>query len=903
MYLPKSTYRIQVNASFKLGDVKRLIPYLHKLGISTIYSAPFFAATKGSNHGYDGTDPDMINPEIGTLDEFKEIHLILKENHMDWLQDIVPNHMAFSPENSWLMDIFEKGWHSEFYEFFDIDWNYPDPQLKGKVFAPFLAGEPDELIKKEELKLAYHDGTFFVDYFGMQYPLCWRSYYDIFSGMELSRKLLEEDYNKLVNDFKFIKENFDGEFSISNAIHQKKAFHYLYQENDSLKENVDQRLRNIQHDLDLFKSILDQQYFRLAFYMEADTKINFRRFFVVSQLICLQMEDEHVFKRYHQFIRSLLELNLVQGLRIDHIDGLAHPKEYLERLRTMTGKDTYVIVEKILESEEKMPQSWPIQGTSGYEFLAVANHLFTKPENKERFFSIYKDFTGLAPHYETLVREKKSYMLKVRMGGELENLTSLFLKSGVDESKIQDHNRIKEAIFQLLVSFPVYRTYVDGPKYVESDIKILNMAISKAIEMSPDLSQELSLIKSVIEAQGPDKEANVNFCMRLQQFTGPLAAKGVEDTTFYIYNRLISHNEVGDSPKCFGITTDAFHQRMKERLEFSPYSINTTSTHDTKRGEDARARINVLSEIPDEWQEVVTKWQGLSKKYKTKAEVEMPDANDEYFIYQSILGSFPANGMVDEDFQTRTKDFMQKALREAKVHTDFPDYNEPYEKATANFIDRILTDGSFLKAFLPFFNKVSDYAILQSLGLTLLKNTAPGIPDTYQGSELWEISYVDPDNRRFIDYDLRQTYLHEIMESQDRSILLQKLVKEKRSGQIKLFTSWVTLNDRNLNHELYEKGEYLPLKFTGKGSEKLVGFARRYESQIRLVIFPRESKGILENGDLKAKDLWNDVKLELPDNVGENLNNLFTQKTIKKIGKIINVKEILTEFPLALLSN
>ncbi|MBC7389828.1 MAG: malto-oligosyltrehalose synthase, partial [Opitutaceae bacterium] len=733
MYLPKSTYRFQVNSSFKLSDVKRLIPYLHKLGISTIYSAPFFSSTKGSNHGYDGTDPDMINPEIGTLDEFKEIHLILKENHMDWLQDIVPNHMAFSAENSWLMDIFEKGWHSEFYGFFDIDWDHPDPQLKGKVLAPFLGGEPDELIKKEELKLAYHEGAFFVDYFGMQYPLCWKSYYDIFSGMELSRKLLEEDYNKLVQEFKLIKENFDQEFSISNAIHQKEAFHYLYQENNSLKENVDQRLRNIQQDPNLFKSILDQQYFKLAFYMEADTKINFRRFFVVSQLMCLKMEDEQVFKRYHQFIRSLLELNLVQGLRIDHIDGLAHPKEYLERLRTMSGKDTYIIVEKILESEEKMPDSWPIQGTSGYEFLAVANHLFTKPESKERFLSIYKDFTGLAPDYEALVREKKSYMLKLRMGGELENLMSLFLKSGVDVGKINDHKRIKEAIFHLLVSFSVYRTYVDGPEYIDCDNKILDLAISKAIELSPDFREELNLIKSVIKAEGPDKEANVKFYMRLQQFTGPLAAKGVEDTTFYIYNRLISHNEVGDSPKGFGIFTENFHKRMQERLEFTPYSINTTSTHDTKRGEDARARINVLSEIPDEWQEAVSKWQEINKRHKAKGEIEMPDANDEYFIYQSVLGSFPTNGKVDEDFQTRTKDFMQKALREAKVHTDFPDYNEPYETATANFIDDILKDGSFLKEFLPFFNKVSDYGILQSLGLTLLKNTAPGIPDTYQG--------------------------------------------------------------------------------------------------------------------------------------------------------------------------
>ena len=901
MNYPKSTYRFQVNSTFKLSEVKRLIPYLHNLGISTIYSAPFFRSTKGSNHGYDGTDPDMINPEIGTLEELKDIHVLLKDNHMDWLQDIVPNHMAFSSENVWLMDVFEKGWHSEYYNFFDIDWNHPDPELNGKVLAPFLGGEPDELIQKEELKFVCQGGVFFIDYFGMQYPLCWKSYYDILSGINLSRKLIEDDFNPIVSEFKKIKENFDQEFSVSSALQQKDAFHYLYQENDSLKENVDERLREIQHNPELFKSILDQQYFRLSFYMAADTKINFRRFFVVSQLICLKMENEEVFKRYHHFTRSLLELNLVQGLRIDHIDGLGHPREYLERLRNLAGKDTYIVVEKILESEEKMPDSWPIEGTSGYEFLAVANHLFTRTENKERFLSIYKDFTGLSPDYDALVREKKSYMLKMRMGGELDNLVSLFKESGADISKIKDQGRLREAIFQLLVSFSVYRTYVESPNYIECDSIVLDLAINKAVELNPDYIEDLQLIRSVIKAECPDKEANVKFYMRLQQFTGPLAAKGVEDTTFYIYNRLISHNEVGDSPKGFGITTQAFHERMKERLANTPFSINTTSTHDTKRGEDARARINVLSEIPDEWSEAVFKWKEINKKHKTIGDAEMPDANDEYFIYQSILGGFPTNAKVDEDFRTRTKDFMQKALREAKVHTDFPDYNEPYETATANFIDSILNDGGFLKEFIPFFTKVSDYAILQSLGLTLLKNTSPGIPDTYQGSELWEISYVDPDNRRFIDFNLREEYLKEIIESTDRSKLIQKLIQEKRSGQIKLFTSWITLNDRNKNHELYETGEYIPLNFKGNGSEKLVGYARKSGDQSRIIIFPRESKGILESGNLKQTDLWKDVVAEVPFEVNDNIKNLFTDKTHALNGKLLNIGEILREFPVALL--
>jgi (1->4)-alpha-D-glucan 1-alpha-D-glucosylmutase len=896
MYIPASTYRVQLNSTFTFKKLKAILPYLKKLGISTIYAAPIFASKPKSIHGYDGVNPEMINREIGTLQEFIEICGLLKELKMGWLQDIVPNHMAFDSSNEWLMDIFEKGPHSDFASYFDIDWHHPDPSLKGKVLAPFLGEVLESLIQKGDLTFTYHQNGFMVECQEVRFPTSWSSYYNFLAGIQVPEEL-KETYQQLADDCLLIKDNFDNPEIVASMSHLKEVLFGLYSAHPTFKEAINQHLKKLNQDIGLSTSLLDQQFFKLTYYGASDTLINYRRFFVINQLICLRMEEKKVFDHFHFFVKTLLDMKLIDAIRVDHIDGLYDPAQYLTKLRELAGNE-YLIVEKILASEEEMPHNWPAQGASGYEFLSLANQLFTKNENKEAFRSIYKSFIDISFDYNELVREKKSYMLKKRMDGQLDNLLAFLLESKIEVSKVWHKSRLKEALFQLLISFPVYRTYINSDLFSETDKSILKGAFRNALSRNDDLKEELLLLEKVMSEENMQNEKNLHFMLRFQQFTAPLAAKGVEDTAFYVYNCLISHNEVGDSPNSFGISTKAFHQRMLERKKWLPYSMNTLSTHDTKRGEDARARIHVLSEIPEEWATRVFQWKTINQKHKTKKEKEeMPVANDEYFIYQSLIGGFPMEGTVTEDFTKRLKDFMLKALREAKVYTDYPDFNLEYEEATSRFVENILKDPEFLDSFSPFFMSISDRAILLSLAQTLVKNTAPGIPDTYQGSEMWELSFVDPDNRREIDFETRTRILEQMSSATEISTLLKDLVKNKRDGRIKLFTTWRSLNERWENKILFEEGEYTPLQFEGEKADLMVGFGRFYQGQWFLTVVPREAT-LFDTNNL---DVWKDTGLALP-NGPTAWKNLLTEQEFTG-NSPLRIRELFTLFPVALLKS
>lgn len=883
MYIPVSTYRVQLNSSFKLSDLTNLVDYLDKLGITTIYGAPFFQARAGSVHGYDVTDPHVISPKIGTLDEFGALAEKLKEKSMGWLQDLVPNHMAFDPANPWLMDIFEKGPYSLYYNFFDINWDYPEAALKGKLLAPFLGGELGELLQKGEIQLTYSQPGFGVTYYDLTYPLAWPSYYAVLSyGRELMKARREENeeaynqFSQLLEKFQLVKVSFHEAFDAYSFPQWKENLHQQYTTLPPVRQTVDACLQTINSQPEALKAMLDEQFFQFSHWRTTESKINYRRFFTVNDLICLRMEDDQVFDYYHQFIKTLLDNQLIQGLRIDHIDGLYQPTGYLEKLRELVGEEVYLIVEKILESEEGLPDHWPVEGTSGYEFLSDVNRLLTEEKNQDRFSEIYQHFTRTALKYEDLVFDKKLFILKEKMGGELNNLTQQVLAI----TPANGGQDLKEAMAVLLASFPVYRIYPTRFPFNEIDWKVVDFAFSTAERRAPHLTEALHTIRAVFTREIEQAEA-LNFVMRLQQFTGPLAAKGVEDTVFYLFNRFISHNEVGDSPHLFGSTVEEFHQRMRERWQKTPLSINATTTHDTKRGEDARMRINVLSELPEEWDAAVFTWKEINQKHKQQlADKVVPDDNDEYFIYQALIGGFPMEGHVDEEFSQRLKVYLIKVVREAKANSDWSEPNGEYEQGIVAFIDTILRDQAFLAAFMPFFEKVRQYGMIYSLAQILLKVTAPGIPDTYQGCELWDLSFVDPDNRRWVNFTLRQRYLAEIEERPGERVgFIRELVQHNLDGRIKMLVLSHALNGRKKEPELFTYGEYLPLAVSGDGKHHIIAFARRAQDKWALVVVPKSITAISSEDDFGiGSPVWGNMAITLPEGAPVQWKNRLTDR-------------------------
>jgi (1->4)-alpha-D-glucan 1-alpha-D-glucosylmutase len=607
------------------------------------------------------------------------------------------------------------------------------------------------------------------------------------------------------------------------------------------------------------------------------------------------MQDEAVFNEYHSFLHTLYKENIIQGFRIDHIDGLNDPAAYIQRLRSLFGDTCYIIAEKILELKETMPESWPLQGTSGYEFLAYVNQLFTDRKGAKQLVEFYKTLVPQLPAYKQLVVDNKKMMLENFMAGEWENLTNFFME--LELGSYFEKEGLRQALGALLVSLPVYRIYPDDLPLTGQELVIMAEAIHKAKHLSPSSVSELDYINELLVSPPRDlKDDTIKFLKRMMQFTGPLTAKGVEDTTFYIYNPLISHDEVGDSPSTMGITIREFHGRMVARQQTTPISLNATATHDTKRGEDVRIRLNILSEIPDEWMRVVQEWFSANKEcHALVNEQPAPSVNDEYFIYQSILGGFPENFQPTEHWVSRLKEYLIKALREAKVNSSWESPNEAYENACTRFIDRIVSDEKqFLPGLLRFLKTILTYANTNALGQTLIKNTAPGIPDTYQGCELWDLSYVDPDNRRPVDYDIRKKYLNQIREKENETsaVFFSYLSDHRDLGVEKLFVTWRALNFRRRYSDIFIRGEYVPL--TVSGSHPVAcAYARVLDDQWVLVIIPLA---------LATKHQWTDESVMLPQGMPGVLTNIFTRKKIN-VGEYLSLRETLLEFPLGFLTS
>ena len=927
MRIPIATYRLQFSPSFGFRSAREVVPYLAALGISDLYASPIFEARKGSPHGYDVVDPSRLNPELGTESEFDELIETVKAHHMGWLQDIVPNHMAFISENQILVDVLENGRRSRYFRFFDIDWDHPYESVKGRVLAPFLGRPYGEALEEGELVLRYQQNGFTISYYDMAFPLSIESYARILIHRlgELKEKLGRDhpDYINLLGIL-YVIETLEPTELTSERYDQitfiKHMLWELYSRNQEIRAFIEENSRVLsgrKGDPESFvhlDNLLYEQLFRLSFWKVATEEINYRRFFNLNELICLRVEDNDVFQHVHSLIFRLVDTERISGLRVDHVDGLYDPAGYLEAIRARVP-DAFVVVEKVLDLEEELPQSWPVQGTTGYDFLNYVNGLYCIQDNTRALRRIYADFTGFRMPYEEVLYEKKRLIIEKHMGGDVDNL-ALLLKS---ISARDRHGRditlygLRRALVEVLTSFPVYRTYIRNGVVAEKDFEYIEAAIKRAVLKQPELVKELDFINRFLLLDLPDymseeeKADWTHFVMRFQQLTGPLMAKGFEDTTLYVYNRLLSLNEVGGDPSRFGIRVEVFHRFNELRSRVWPHTLNATSTHDTKRGEDVRARILVLSELPEEWRINLKSWSKINRKRKKKVHgLMVPDANDEYFLYQTLLGVFPFSGGVDRRFAQRVRDYAIKAVREAKVHTAWLQADTGYEEAYLSFIDKILDPdpgNAFMQEFLPLQRKVAHFGLLNSLSQTLIKITSPGVPDFYQGAELWDLNLVDPDNRRPVDFQKRKALLRDIQRADQDDTLefIETLLAEGGDGRIKLFLIYKALKARNQVSGLFQQGRYIPLETAGRFRDHVIAFARNQGKEWALTIAPRFLTHLVREGEYPlGPEIWQNTVVLLPESGPTTWADAITDRVVKSEGRL-SMGDIFRFFPVSLL--
>ncbi|CAN5773886.1 malto-oligosyltrehalose synthase [soil metagenome] len=927
MRIPVATYRLQFNPGFTFHQAKEIVDYLDQLGISDIYASPIFAARSGSQHGYDVVDQNKLNPELGGMEGFDLLIEELQERGMAWLQDIVPNHMAYDGQNHYLMDVLEHGQDSQYIDYFDIEWEHSYADIQGKVLAPMLGDFYHRCLERGEIQLSYHADGLKVNYYGLHFPVRVESYasfltYEI-SWLRRQMGRQHPDYIKLSGVLNTVKNTFPntkGRERRDQALFVKHLLWELYESNSEIKGFIDQNIEAFNGQpgkpktFDLLDQLLLEQFYRLSFWKVGAEELNYRRFFTVNELICLKVDNPKVFDQTHALILDLVRAKKLNGLRIDHIDGLYDPLSYLERLEEKTD-GAYTVIEKILEPGERLPDHWPIQGTSGYEFLTYVNSVFCQQQNQRHFTRLYRQFSGLRDGYDKLFLEKKRLIADTNLVGDIDNLAR-FLKQVASQYRYGRDltaNGLKTAIQEVLVSFPIYCTYINQRGSSKSDIEYIKDAIAGARTRIPQLLNELELIERFLvlgyEESLPSEERAqwLHFVMRLQQFTGPLMAKGVEDTLFYVYNRFIGLNEVGGSPDRFGISLKTFHDYNCYQQESWPHSLNATSTHDTKRSEDVRSRLNVLSELPEEWETEVKAWSELNADKKQLVNDQpVPDPNDEYFLYQTLVGAYPFDDKELPAFRGRVKDYVVKAVREAKVHTAWLRPDADYEAGYVSFVETLLTPGKdnvFLDKLQHFQKRIATYGIYNALAQLLIKLTAPGVPDFYQGTELWDLSLVDPDNRRPVDYSKRLKALQEVQAQWQRqpTTLMKNLLKNQTDGRIKLFLTLRGLAARNYFRNVFRSGDYRPLAVTGDHADHVIAFMRHKGEHTVVTVVPRFLTGLIQPETLPlGKQVWGNTAIALPAGGQASWQDWLTGKSVAVTEELL-VAELLSQFPVALL--
>lgn len=977
--IPVSTYRLQFNHHFRFSDAKVIIPYLHALGIGDIYASPYFKAKEGSLHGYDIVDHNTLNPEIGTEGEYDEMILELRRYGMGQLLDIVPNHMCIaSRENAWWMDVLENGPSSIYADFFDIDWEPVKKELKDKILIPILGDHYGIALETQELQLTFDLGAFFISYYDHRFPIIPKTYTDILQHRldQMERLLSPENHylqelRSIITAMNYLppctetnREKIEERYREKEIV--KKRLWNLYNESSSVRSFIDDNVKifngtkGIPRSFDLLDKLLAKQTYRLSFWRVATEEINYRRFFDINELGAIRVENPMIFQETHRLIFRLIQEGKVTGLRVDHPDGLYNPVEYFRLLqqncflhlhagpddfpdnekeiikqyeailsRDSQYKPFYIVGEKILIRGERMPDDWPIFSTTGYVFLNTLNGIFVDTTNAKAFEEIYERLIRVKLNFQEIIYERKKLIMKVAMSSEVNMLGHYIDRISEKNRHTKDFtlNSLTAAIIEVIAFFPVYRTYITPAGINERDRRYIEQTVSRAKRKNPAISESVfDFLKAVLLLNYPadfveaDRREWIDFAMRFQQITGPVMAKGVEDTAFYVYNRLVSLNEVGGSPDRFGTPLETFHGQNMERLKFWPHALITTSTHDTKRGEDVRGRINVLSEIPEEWKDCLVRWRRWNRKKKITVEGQpMPDPNDEYLLYQTLIGAYPLEPDGEstyEDFKKRIRDYMLKATREAKVNTSWISPNMAYEDALISFIDAVLsrTPGNrFLKDLESFQKRVSHYGLYNSLSQTLLKITSPGVPDFYQGTGIWDFSLVDPDNRRPVNYEIRMRMLEELKKRESEippSELARDLTLNKGDGKIKLYLIYKALNFRRENRDLFEKGEYMPLEAISDKTNHIVAFSRNLGDERAIIIVPRFFTTLIpQPDDLPfGRNIWGDSSVKIQGGeVGERYRNIFTGEIVpvSKYNEVnvLYLSEVFSNFPVALLES
>lgn len=954
--IPVSTYRIQLNHSCTFRDVAKRVSYLHDLGITDLYCSPYFACVPGSMHGYDVVDPTILNPEIGAEDDYRAMVSELHQYGMGQLLDVVPNHMSIALQiNRWWQDVLENGPSSIYASFFDIDWAPLKAELRDKVLLPILGDHYGIVLEDQQLKLAHENGRFLIRYHNHCLPVGPKS-----SAMILSHQLetLKQktdvahsdvlELESIITALRHLPSRHDRTpESIAELYREKeitrRRLATLIERSPTIRTFIDENVRRFNGtkgdpgSFDLLDGLLNRQAYRLADWRVASEEINYRRFFDINELAAIRMENPAVFAETHALLLRLVKDGAVTGLRIDHVDGLYDPADYLNKLQewarkelstaALTRQPLYVVVEKILAFNEELPANWPVNGTTGYEILRWLNALFVDRAAERAFDNMYARLIGTHEPFEELTYRCKQLIMQASLSSELNVLGHQLNLLSERDRRSRDFtlNSLTHAIEEIIACFPVYRTYMTGDTegVLMRDRTFVSQAVTKAKRRNPavsglvfDLVRDLLLGTSNLS--DIHREECLKFVTKFQQTTSPVTAKGVEDTAFYRYNRFVSLNEVGSDPQQFGITPDLVHRQLKERQARWPAALSTTSTHDTKRSEDVRARLNVLSEMPKHWNDHVTRWKRVNRRFKTEVHGEtVPGQNEEYLLYQSLMGAWPLERMNQEGyarFIDRIQAYMIKAVKEAKQRTSWVSPDAEYEEALVAFVGKVLDQSgpnAFLDDFLPFQEEIAQIGVYNSLSQLMIKIAAPGVPDFYQGTELWDFSLVDPDNRRPVDFDARARLVADLKkacESGSRPTLIRDLVDHRMDGRIKMFVTMEGLRYRRDHSKVFQHGDYVPLDGIGEKRDYIFAFGRLHEGETVVVAVPRLLTSVLPDVVTTplGEKVWTNTQVIMPAwKERTSFRNHFTGEillTTTTEGKqVVQAGELFNTFPVALL--
>jgi (1->4)-alpha-D-glucan 1-alpha-D-glucosylmutase len=936
-----ATYRLQFNSNFRFRDAVSILDYLRELGISDIYASPVLASRSGSGHGYDVTDPTKIDLDVGGEEEFAALQAALEQRGMGLVLDLVPNHMAASKENRWWMDVLEFGPDSPFASYFDIDWKPPSRTLENKLLLPFLGRPFGDVLNDGELHLDWQDRRFILRYGEQLFPIAPTSYAEILNSSAKGKSSLLETDSPTAQEWRGVLAVAQaiavGNATLAPADRRAKfegmcdRLHQLLMASPEVYAHVESTLEvfngkpGTPSSFNELEHILAGQHYRLAFWQTASDAINYRRFFSITDLVGVRVDDPAVFDATHEKAIRIGLSKSCSGFRIDHIDGLREPARYLKRLRERLSSqrpehdDLYLIVEKILEQNEWLPGDWSVEGTTGYDYLNFANRLLVDERQAKKLEEIYSKWIGLAVEFEDLLYDKKKLVMRTLLGVEMRALSRGLAELARDDRYARELHpaEMAEALIEVTACLPVYRTYIQSIEIPESARKIITEAIESARSRRSTLAAEyfnfvsdVLLLAAVEHIRPEQREARLAFVTRWQQFTGSIMAKGLEDTALYIYFPLASLNEVGGDPRLSSDDRSAFHELIAMRQKSWPNSMNATTTHDTKRSEDTRARIAVLSEIPEKWEAALLCSSRANDKFVHKANgAAVPDRNEEYLFYQTLVGVWPLHEDEWTTLVSRVQDYMIKATREAKVHTRWTTPNETHESALRDFIAGVLdrkSNAEFCFKFEQFQQFTALYGMMNGLSQTLLKTTCPGVPDCYQGAELWDLRLVDPDNRGTVDFEKRRELagvLRETYESQDNENI-EKMLASWRDGVVKMHVLRRALNARKANPDLFVDGEYLPIEIRGEHKDRVVAFARKNGNEWLISISVRCIASVQAPviGREKRRDFWSQTELILPNGAPACwINTLVGSASgISATGRL-NLGAAFESFPLALL--